>query len=167
MKNLFFTMSKSKNFGINFVSHRGAQYNINPGESIKVPFVDDPLSDKEVLDFYNTRYEPLGLETKILCDGTTVDDVPVNAIEAAIKDEVKEEPKVKVEEPKIQPATEAKVEIKESEVTPIDEDEEKDPEVEYWSMNELRDYVKDHDIKVTGKSKDDFIKAVKEFMAEQ
>ena len=97
----------------------------------------------------------------------TVDDVPVNAIEAAIKDEVKEEPKVKVEEPKIQPATEAKVEIKESEVTPIDEDEEKDPEVEYWSMNELRDYVKDHDIKVTGKSKDDFIKAVKEFMAEQ
>ena len=153
MRKLFFTLSDKVNFGINLTTHRGSQIKLYPGRSEEMPLDDDLIDEADLIDFYNKRYAPLGVTVKVLYSNELkIDDKPVETI--------KEE--INLKDGTVELIAEEVQEEVQEEV--LEEVQEKD--IEDWTIQELRDFVKENKIKVSGKAKSDYVKAVKEFNKE-
>ena len=178
-KNLFFTLDAKRKLGFSFSTHRGSRITLNPGLSTKLPLdEDEPMTDTELVSYYNTRYLTSGLSTKILNDGavslngTKIEDKkegpelkgvpieevgvpPINVVPVP-NIPIDVEPSFDKEVKKASEDSEGSVEDtgKAEESVSVEKSEDERP-VENWDFKEMTAFVKENGIKTKGNSKKD------------
>jgi hypothetical protein len=182
MQNLFFTLASHRKLGLSFVTHRGSSICLQPGCSAKMPILDDePMTTEELVSYYDYRYKRDGLLTRILDNSPAVNGTSIKDIEASTNtkeeqvapstvapiDEVKapaaeDEVKAPAAEDEVKaPAAEDEVKA------PAAEDEVKAESVADWSFDKMKDFVKENEIELNGRSKADYIAAIEEFLKKE
>lgn len=177
MKKLFFSLAATRKLGLTFSTHRSSMMSLQPGKSDILPLGEDEgLTNEELLGFY-ARYKPSGLTTKIFespkenivasdyLEGSKVTALPE-------KEDLTENSSTPAETP-IEGGTnfdETEETLDEeilADVAEEDEDVLDLEDIDSWEFSKMREYVKENNIDVAGRSKDDHIKAIKEFLSKE
>lgn len=180
MRSLIFNLNVNvpKNSGrarnLAIMTHQSAQLLIRSGVPTVLNVTDDNLSDSELLEWYKKRYAGFGLGVTIKSDANVAVSAPKAEAVSEIKVEA-EEVKVDAAEP-VETATVEKEPVDAPESFEEEVEKKADPKkkssvkkknpVDNMTYFEMVQFAKDHEIKVDGRGKDLYVKALKKWFKE-
>lgn len=175
-RKIMFKLDAMKPMGLSFNTHVGGTVALKPGQTLGFTLADDKVADDVIVAKY-AGLKSLGLTTSIIRDSVPKvevvqpsNDVKVHSVTSApapegdvkITPEGSSEPEPPVStDPVVDPSTETVSE------TPSETIVEDTAEVETWDFEKMRAFVSEKELTLAGRSKQDYIDAIKSFLEEK